>query len=342
MGAGAVGSYVGGMLSLAGESVVLIDPWPAHVEKIRAEGLTIEAPEGTQTSWPSALHLGEVQRLRHEPVALGFLCTKLYDTDWATLLLLPQLAPSATLVTMQNGLIEDTVARLAGAARTLGCIADALDVALVAPGHVRRTRRRGAGDAPIFKIGELDERTTPRAEAIAALLGRIDRAAVTTRLRHDRWYKLCANTMTSGLSGASGLSLIEVLRRDDTRRIAVRLGAEALAVGRALGFTLGKLFGVAAEDWALARDGDAHALACVMDGLASQTATMVEGGMSGTLQDLLKGRRTEVDYFNGYVAEQGTSHGVPAPTHEALASCLRRMEAGEIRPGLDQLLAHTR
>ena len=69
---------------------------------------------------------------------------------------------------------------------------------------------------------------------------------------------------------------------------------------------------------------------------------MVEGGLSGTLQDLLKGRRTEVDYFNGYVAEQGTGHGVPAPTHAALASCLRRMEAGEIRPGLDQLLAHTR
>ena len=236
MGAGAVGSYVGGMLALAGEAVVLIDAWPAHVETMRARGLVIETPEGTRTARPSALHLGEVQALRRVTVGLAFLCAKLYDTDWATLLLLPQLTPQAPLVTMQNGLIDDVVASLAGAGRTLGAIAGGLDVALDEPGRVRRSRRRGARAAPIFKVGELDERASPRAAAIAALLGKVDTAAVTTALRHDRWLKLCANAVTSGLSGVSGLPLIEVHRRADTRRLAVRLGAEVLAVGAALGY----------------------------------------------------------------------------------------------------------
>ncbi len=339
MGAGAVGSYVGGMLALAGEAVVLIDAWPAHVEKMRARGLVIETPEGTRTARPSALHLGEVEALRGVTVGLAFLCAKLYDTDWATLLLLPQLTPQAPLVTMQNGLIDDVVASLAGAGRTLGAIAGGLDVALDEPGRVRRSRRRGARAAPIFKVGELDERASPRAAAIAALLGKVDTAAVTTALRHDRWLKLCANAVTSGLSGVSGLPLIEVHRRADTRRLAVRLGAEVLAVGTALGYRTPGLFGVAAARWSAARDGDALALADVMDALAAETANMVEGGQSSTLQDLLKGRRTEVDYFNGHVAAEGARCGVPAPTHAALAVALRRMENGAARPGLAALAA---
>ena len=57
MGAGAVGSYVGGMLSAAGEDVILIDAWPAHVEAIRASGLIIETPEGTVKAQPRALDI---------------------------------------------------------------------------------------------------------------------------------------------------------------------------------------------------------------------------------------------------------------------------------------------
>jgi 2-dehydropantoate 2-reductase len=97
------------------------------------------------------------------------------------------------------------------------------------------------------------------------------------------------------------------------------------------------LFGVAPARWAAAQAGDAMALADVMDALAAETASMVEGGQSSTLQDLLKGRRTEVDYFNGYVAAEATRCGVPAPTHAALAATLRHMEGGGARPCLEAL-----
>jgi 2-dehydropantoate 2-reductase len=59
---------------------------------------------------------------------------------------------------------------------------------------------------------------------------------------------------------------------------------------------------------------------------------MVEGGISGTLQDIIKRRRTEVDYFNGYIAERGRACGVFTPTHAALAAMIRRMEVGEFAP----------
>lgn len=328
LGGGAVGSYTGGMLAAAGHEVVLIDGWPEHVEAIRAQGLRIVSPEGEQVVRPEAWHLGEALRLRERAPETAFLTVKLYDTAWAAALLAQWLAPQVPVVTLQNALVEEVVAQAVGWGRVLGCIGGGMDVSLRAPGVVQRSRRRHATASPVYKVGEAHGRITPRAERIAQLLGEVDRATVTPDLWSHRWEKLCANAMTTGLSGLSGYSLKDVYTREDTRCLAVRLGAEALAVGEGLGFSVPKLFGVAAETWRAAGKGNAAAHAVAMEALAAQAASMVEGGMSGTLQDLLKKRPSEVDYLNGYVAREGARTGVPAPTHETVAKCIREVERG--------------
>lgn len=319
LGGGAVGSYVGGMLAVAGVKVVLIDGWPEHVEAVRARGLSIAAPEGETTARPEAWHLAQAWRLRELRPGIAILAAKLYDTEWSARLLAQWLAAEVPVVTMQNGLVEETVAHAVGWGRTLGVIAGGLDAAMSGPGAVRRSRRRGTGTT--FKVGELHGRATPRAQALAALLERVDHAKVTTDLWGERWAKLCANSMTTGLSGLTGLSLRDVYSREDTRAIAIRLGAEALAVGRALGFDPPALFGVPSEKW---RNPGPEA----MDALQRQSEAMAADGMSGTLQDLRKGRPTEVEFFNGYIATEGTRAGVPVPAHAAIAQMIREAERG--------------
>ena len=49
-------------------------------------------------------------------------------------------------------------------------------------------------------------------------------------------------------------------------------------------------------------------------------------------QDILKGRRTEIDAMNGYIARKGAAAGVPAPSHAKLADIVTRIERGELRP----------
>lgn len=331
LGGGAVGSFVAGSLAEAGHKVVLIDAWPAHVEAIRSGGLLLSSPEGERRTHPEAWHLGEAHRLRSLELDAAFLTVKLYDTDWAAALLATWLAAGVPVVTLQNALVEERVARAVGWGRVLGCIGGGLDVCLVGPGIMQRSRRRGAAGGPVFKVGEMHGRVTPRAERIAALLGAADAAAITTDLWTERWSKLVANTMTSGLSGLSGLSLKAVYSRDDTRRVAIRLAAEAIAVGEALGFHLKTLFGAPPESWRLAAAGDTAALSAVLDAMAAQAASMVDGGISGTLQDLSKGRPTEVDFFNGFMAREGDRVGRPAPTHARLASLIAEAERGALR-----------
>jgi len=327
LGGGAVGSYVGGMLAAAGVKVVLIDGWPEHVETIRARGLSIASPEGESIARPEAWHLADAWRLRKLKPSVAFLAAKLYDTDWSSRLLAQWLPADVPVATMQNALVEETVARAVGRGRTLGVVAGGLDVSMTGPGAVRRSRRRGTGTT--FKVGEMHGRSTPRAQALAALLEQVDHAKVTTDLWGERWLKLCANSMTTGLSGLSGLSLRDVYTRADTRAIAIRLGAEALAVGRSLGFDAPVLFGVPAQAWHKAAAGEPGAHARAMDALNKVADTMTADGMSGTLQDLTKGRPTEVEFFNGYIAAEGTRAGVSVSGHAAVANMIREVEQGQ-------------
>ncbi|MSP96190.1 MAG: hypothetical protein EXR29_02985 [Betaproteobacteria bacterium] len=337
LGGGAVGSYTGGMLAAAGVDVVLIDGWPEHVEAIRAHGLRLTAPEGETLAHPEAWHLGDAHRLRSLAPVAAFITVKLYDTQWASVLLAQWLPVGVPVVTLQNALVEEIVAQALGWGRVLGCIGSGLDVSLRAPGVVQRVRKRGSTASPVFKVGEMHGRRTPRAERIAALLEQVDRATVTTGLWTQRWEKLCVNAMTTSLSGLSGLGLREVYLREDTRRLAIRLGAQALEVGRATGFQVPALFGVPANRWQEAAAGAPTAVEETMAALAAFAESMVEGGMSGTLQDLSKKRPSEVEFLNGFVAREAERLGIAAPTHRVVTDLIRSVERGEREIGLDAL-----
>src|SRR5258705_3309471 len=213
--------------------VTLIDPWAEHVAAIKHGGLSLGGTQGEHTVRVKALHIADVQSLAGSPVDIAFLCMKLYDTAWATALIAPYLPPGGVVVTMQNGLVEEEVARIAGWGRTLGCIASTISVEAVAPGRIVRTQLPGGDAYTVFRVGELNGLVTPRAQRIAGLLRTVDSARVTTNLWSERWSKLTANTMTTGLSALAGLDLNEVVELQPARRLQIRLAAEAIRVGNA-------------------------------------------------------------------------------------------------------------
>ena len=91
LGTGANGSCIAASLIDAGRDVVLIDQWPAHVEAMRADGLTITMPEAKQHVKVRAHHLCDLCTL-HETFDVVLLAMKAYDTRWACELIKPYLA----------------------------------------------------------------------------------------------------------------------------------------------------------------------------------------------------------------------------------------------------------
>ncbi|NYT82851.1 2-dehydropantoate 2-reductase [Alcaligenaceae bacterium] len=337
VGAGAVGGFVGGKLAAAGYDVTLIDAWSEHVDAIRKHGLTIIEPDGECSIPVPAMHADESPSLPPCSLDIVFICVKLYDTDWATSLVSHALKRSGCVVTLQNSLVESIVASRVGWERTLGCIGSGMYVGLEGPGRIRRSKKTVKNGACVFYVGEAQGPLSPRVEMLADMLSQVDAAQATDNLWGLRWSKLVANAMTSGFSAVCGFGLKRTFGDPACCRVMLGLAAEAIDVGAALGYETENIFGVAPGVWLEARAGDASALDQVMAALNAQHQLVTEDAVSGTAQDLKKGKRTEVDFMNGFVAAKAADVRVSTPLHAEIAQILRRIEEGRDTPGVRHL-----
>ena len=332
---GAVGGYAGAHMVKAGEDVTFIDFWPEHVDHMKAHGLTITHLRDVEpfTVPVRALHVTEAQHLSKEkPIDIAFVCTKSYDTAWATALIRQYLAPDGYVVSLQNCMNEETIAGVVGWGKTLGSIASSITVELHAPGQIRRAAGKSGSKHTVFRVGEVHGRITDRAKEVCALLANADSAFVTENLWGERWSKLVTNVMGNGLSACTGLIGREVVKNDALRHFSNRLGAEAIRVGQALGYTFDEVSHMDPETLARAGEGDPAATQEIDE---HRLAVANSGGgehRPSTGQDMVKGRRTEIPFLNGFVARKGEEIGIPTPTNAILTEIVLRVEKGELKP----------
>ena len=189
-----------------------------------------------------------------------------------------------------------------------------------------------------FKIGELDGRQTERARRLAEIMTDVAKSVVTTNLFGERWSKLTVNCMANPLAGLSGLGSAEIRTEPGTARIAVQVAAEAITVGRACGHEVEPIFGIEARRFVDAAAGrDAERLLADMAAGAKHLA----GGRPSMLQDVMRGRRTEIDYLNGHVVGEGRRVGVKTPFNETVVRLVHEHGVGTLTPhpkNLDPLL----
>ena len=338
IGVGALGGYVGGHLARAGHDVTLIDFWPANIEAIRTKGLQLDGlseEERFTVTGVTAMHVSDVQALaRQQRIDIAMVAVKSYDTEWATMLIRQYLAPDGYVVSLQNCLNEERIANIVGWGRTVGAIASMISVDMPEAGHVLRTIPKMGDRHTVFRAGEVHGRVSKRIEELVELFSLVDSAKVTTNLWGERWSKLVLNGMANGVSSATGLSVNAANRNDAVRHFSIRLGGEAVRVGQALGYQLEKIGKFEPEDLALASEGNEAALAIIEAELTKETKPNPRDDMRrpSMAQDVMKGRRTEIEYINGYIAEKGTEIGVAAPTHAELTELVKAVERGELTP----------
>jgi 2-dehydropantoate 2-reductase len=331
VGTGAVGGYAGSHMARAGEDVVFIDFWPENVEVMRAKGLRIshirDVPEFTVPV--QAMHITDVQGLaKQAPIDIAFVCVKSYDTAWATAMIAQYLSPGGFVVSLQNCMNEETVAAVVGWGRTMGAIASSITVDLCEAGHVRRAAGKSGSKHTVFRVGEVHGRTTGRVREVCRLLALADSAHVTSNLWGERWSKLVVNVMGNGLSACTGLLSKEIIADDTLRHFSSRLGSEAIRVGQALGYTLEDILHMPPESIARAGEGDPEATRFVDQHRLAEAGGGEHRPSMG--QDMMKGRRTEIEFINGFVAARGAEIGLLTPANTALTDIVKRVERGEL------------
>lgn len=336
IGAGGIGGVVGGLLSESGQDVTLVDQWVEHVEQIKRHGLVVETPSNRHETHPRALHISELAQ-EQVPFDMAFIAVKSYDTDWATMLARPYVDPQdGVFVVFQNGINDERVAAIVGSEHTLGCVVT-MAGAVYDPGVVLRTDTYGLA----FKIAELDGADTARARDLVGMLQGAGDAEFSDDLWGERWSKLALNCMTNPVAGITGYSTAETAVNKDSFRIGVHLAAEVAMVAKAYGQKLHDIFGISPDGMIEAAQG--RGFDEMYERLREKASQSGSAGIPSFGQDVLKGRRTEIDFLNGYVSKRGREVGIATPFNDRIVQIVHDLGIGfkpnpaHLKPLIDML-----
>lgn len=324
IGAGAVGSFIGARLALAGHEVTLAGR-SGLVEAVRARGLTLIEPDGSRRTAQvhAATSLAAAfGRLAEEPSPydLALLTVKAYDTAQVIAELTAATSAPPPLLTLQNGVgNEEALAEAFGAHRV---VAGAIDTPISVPepgqAQVHRERFR-AGLAPVGQAA-------PILQAAALLHDAGLRTDVFADYRRLKWTKLLMNLPANAQCAILDWTPAQVMADPVAARLEARAWQEALAVMAALKIRPVNLAGYPVGLIApLARR-------ITPDLLAAGLRRLVSGGRGSKMPSLhialAGGRPTEVPWLNGAVARFGEAAGVPAPVNRLFADLLIALSAG--------------
>jgi 2-dehydropantoate 2-reductase len=318
IGTGAQGASIAADFVLAGLDVTFIDQWPAHVEAMRANGLTVNLPTRVLHTPVKALHLCEIAEIK-QPFDVIFMVVKAYDTRWAAEIIKPVLAEDGFVVGLQNGMTHEDIAQIVGAHRTIGAV---IEIAsnMWEPGI---TNRQNDTDESWFAMGAVDPAQQHRVEAVAALLRNSGTVEVVDDIHSAKWMKLIVNAAelipsaiidTALRTAAEDKAFLEVMRL---------AGYEAMAAALADGATIMPIIGMPPT---MSNDPERY-VDQIFDMVLSTFSR--DDTLTCSLQDWRKGRRAEIDEVNGVVIEKLRAAGKDAPMNARVVAMAFEIEAGK-------------
>jgi 2-dehydropantoate 2-reductase len=326
VGAGAIGGTVGAYLARASRPVIFCDAVAEHVAAINQRGLTIRG-------WAEefAVHAPALapEDLRG-PLDLVLLAVKAQHTAAALDVIAPLLADDGVVVSMQNGLNEQTIAARVGAERTIGCLVN-FSADYLEPGLIHY------GGPGTLKIGELDGRSTPRLERLRELLSAWGGVELTPNIWGYMWGKLGYGNMLYATALADA-SMAEVI--DRYRPLMVELASEVYEVADRLGVRPEAFDGVEPELYYPRAGRDQAALDRSLDALVERRRRD-QKQRSGIWRDIMVRRRsTEVGEHLGPIIRHGAGAGLPLPLTRQVAERIHDLETSRAAPSwahLDEL-----
>jgi len=295
LGPGAMGCLFAGLLREAGHDIWVLDKSPERARRLFQGGIQVEGIGG-----PRVLRVNATSDPREAgPVDLVFVWVKAYDTQKAAEAARPVLAPRTRVVSLQNGWGNlEAIGRVVGPRRLIGGITS-IGATWVDAGRVRYA---GRGDTV---IGVLDKQADDAARRVAGLLSE---AGIPTEVSPDVegviWSKLVVNAAINPLTALTRLKNGQLLERDETRRLLDAVAEESEGI-------------VVRSGIPLIYPDIRRQVHAVCERTASNTSSM--------LQDVLRGRRTEVDAINGALVERAGALGLEAPLNEALTRLVRAL-----------------
>lgn len=297
VGPGAMGSLFYAFLSKTQKDVWLLDKNGERASGIRQSGISVEGISG---NWQAQARI-TAQSKEIEAADLIVICVKSYDTKEAMLHVKPLIGENTRVLTLQNGIGNiEIINEIAGSDKVIGGVTN-LGATLL---DIGRVRHAGRGETV---IGRIDGKIPVEMRSIREIFNKV---GIETRISRDikglLWSKLIINAGINALTAITRLNNGRLIEFEGTRRILREAVTEAIRVAKRKRIKL-------IYDDPLAK----------VEAVCEATATNV----SSMLQDVLKKKRTEIDFINGVIVRQGQESGIPVPVNSILVGLVKTIEA---------------
>jgi len=331
IGAGAVGGGIAAFLTNEKYHVELVCKYRETVEAIENNGLRVDGIKGSLITYPNAII--DISQISDRP-DIVCLATKATDVEQVARALVPFLQDDTMVVSLQNGICEDKIAKIVGKSRTIGCVVE-WGATLLGPGRMELT-----SDGK-FIIGELNGEMTHRLFVLKSVLEKVFPVQLTDNIYGALYSKLIVNSCITTLGAISGVYLGELLNRHIARRIFLRVFSEAVAVAKAAGIKLEKIAG-RIDPYGFALTEKEQKTNFTFSLFKKHLTIMAIGFKfrrlkSSSLQSLERGKSTEIDFLNGYIVKKAKEFNIPVPINLRLISLVKDIEQRKLKPEFENI-----
>lgn len=203
----------------------------------------------------------------------------------------------------------------------------------MSPGVSEVTQDVTNGDI-LFDIGEIDGKVSERIKKVASVLEHMGPVTIVENLMGARFSKLLLNSCMSGLSAVTGSVFGDVFNNPKSSALLSFIASEIINVCEKANIDLEDVMGMQMVDYGRVDtlENFVKSQNCFRKFYADKLTAK-----ASMLQDLEKGKKTEVDMINGFVVEQGKKYGVPTPYNDIAVKIIKGIENKELPLSMDNL-----
>jgi 2-dehydropantoate 2-reductase len=299
-GAGALGSFLAGMLSQKYE--VTLYGREEKTKAVSKSGLEITGKTNLIARPNTSFKPKDLTGQEFDAIILA---VKSYDTDSAMNLVKEGISKNSAVLSLQNGLDNEVrIAQVIGEERTLGGVTSH-GLTFIEPGFVHHA---GSGETI---IGELNGKETERIKEIAKALSSVGIETKTSKnIQNEIWTKGIVNAGINPLTALTRFKNGYLLKIPYLTRLLESTCEECIGVAEKTGIDF---------------------LGCDVIEKTKNVARLTAENKSSMLQDIERGKKTEIDSINGAIIDIGKKHGIETPINSALVALVKGIEEGKAR-----------